>query len=72
MTKVEVEYLLEFPVNDETMEAISRSHSIYGLRRVRLTPSMDRLVVTYDASRMQLPDVERALHESGLAVMRLP
>jgi hypothetical protein len=33
---------------------------------------MDRLVVTYDASRMQLPNVERALHESGLAVMRLP
>ncbi len=72
MTKVEVEYLLEFPVNDQTMEAISLSHAVYGLRKVSLTPSMDRLMVTYDASRMQLPDVEHALRASGLAVMRLP
>ena len=72
MTKVEVEYLLETPITNRTMEAISLAHSVYGLRRISLTPSMDRLLVTYDATRMQLPDVERALHASGLAVAHLP
>jgi hypothetical protein len=72
MTKVEVEYLLESPIDDRTMEAIARAHSVYGLRRVSLTSSMDRLAVTYDASRLQLPDVDRALHSSGLNVTRRP
>jgi hypothetical protein len=70
MTKVEVEYLLESPSGERTMQAVAQLHSVYGLRHVRLTPSMDRLIVTYDASRLSLPDVERALHAHGLAVTR--
>lgn len=72
MTKVEVEYLLESTIDDQTMEAIARAHSVYGLRRVSLASSMDKLVVTYDASRMQLPDVDRALRLIGLNVSRCP
>lgn len=72
MTKVEVEYLLESPAGDATMEAIARAHSVYGLRRVSLSSSMDKLIVTYDASRLQLPDVDRALRLSGLNVTRRP
>ena len=71
MTKVEVEYLLESPIDDRTMQAVSDMHSVYGMRRVHLTPSMDKLIVTYDATRMQLSDVDRTLHAHGLAVTRV-
>jgi len=70
MTKVEVEYLLEAPVSDQTLAAIAAAPATYGLRRVTLAPSMDRLTVTFDASRLTVLDVERVLHACGIAVTR--
>lgn len=71
MTKVEVRYDLTKPVDDSLMEAISRAHGHYGLQAVKLHPNLDGLTVTYDASRMKLDDVDRALHAAGLAVRRI-
>lgn len=70
MTKVEIEYLLESPVSDQTLMAIAGAPSNYGLRQVALAPSMDRLTVTFDASRLTVSDVERILHSCGIAVTR--
>lgn len=70
MTQVDIEYLLESPVSDQTLLAIAGAPSVYGLRKVSLAPSMDRLTVSFDASRLKLPDVERALHACGLVVTR--
>lgn len=70
MTKVEIEYLLESPVSDQTLMAIAGAPSNYGLRHVALAPSMDRLTVTFDASRLTVLDVERILHSCGIAVTR--
>lgn len=70
MTKVEIEYLLESPVSDQTLMAIAGAPATYGLRKVALAPSMDRLTVTFDASRLTVLDVERVLHSCGIAVTR--
>lgn len=70
MTKVEVRYELTAPLEESHLEAIDRAHGIYGLSMVRLAPSMDELIVQYDASRMSLPDVDAALKHAGLSVKR--
>ena len=68
MTKVQLDYKLTKPIEDSTMEAISRAHGIYGIIRVALPPSMDKLVVEYDASRLSPLEVEEHLHALGIPV----
>lgn len=70
MTKVEVRYELAAPLEESHLEAIGRAHGIYGLSMVRLAPSMDELIVQYDASRLKLPDVDAAMQRAGLPVRR--
>jgi hypothetical protein len=70
MTKVDVRYELTAPLDDAIMTAISKSHSVYGLQTVQISPKLDSLSVTYDASRLSPDDVDRALTSSGLPVRR--
>jgi len=70
MTKVEVHYDLTRPLTDELMDAISRAHGFYGLHKVQVEPSLNSLLVEYDASRLKLTDVDRALLSAGLPVQR--
>ena len=42
----------------------------YGIHRVRLAPSMDKITVDYDASRLSEKDVEAALHRFGVPIQR--
>ena len=71
MTKVQVTYHLDGPVDESVMEIINRVHGVYGLQSVQLNPAMDSLLVQYDATRMGLDDVDRALHSAGLPVRRV-
>jgi allophanate hydrolase subunit 1 len=71
MTKVQVTYELEGPVDEAVMEQISQVHGVYGLLAVQLSPAMNSLQVQYDASRMKLEDVDRALHSARLPVRRV-
>ena len=68
MTKVQLDYKLTRPIEDATMEAIARAHGIYGILRVSLGPSMDRIVVEYDASRLSPLEVEASMHGLGIPV----
>jgi allophanate hydrolase subunit 1 len=71
MTTVQVTYQLDGPVDEAVMELISRVHGVYSLQAVQLSPAMDSLLVQYDATRMGLDDVDRALHSVGLRVRRV-
>jgi allophanate hydrolase subunit 1 len=71
MTKVQVTYQLDGPVDEAVMERISRVHGVYGLQAVQLSPAMDSLFVQYDATRMKLEDVDQTLHSAGLPVRRV-
>lgn len=70
MTKVQVQFELERPLDEAAMEAISRAHGYYGIQLVRLLRSMDSILVEYDASRLTETDVESTLHRAGVPVKR--
>lgn len=70
MTKVELHFDLARPLDNALMEAIARAHGIYGIFRVRLSPSMDAVTVEYDASRLTPAQVEAALLGAGVAIAR--
>jgi allophanate hydrolase subunit 1 len=69
MTRVQLEYELLKPINQELMDQIARAHGVYGIIRVSLAPSMDRLTVEYDASRLSPVDVETTLQKMGIPVV---
>jgi hypothetical protein len=58
------------PVNDADAEAIGNAHSVYGLVRVALAPSLDKVTVDYDATRMTPKDVEASLIRVGVPIKR--
>jgi hypothetical protein len=70
MTKVQLEYELVRPLTDDDAAGIGDVHSYYGIERVQLAPSLDRLRVEYDASRLSEQDVEAVLQRYGLPIQR--
>ena len=51
MTKVQLDYDFARPLIDGDAKGISDAHSWYGILRVQVSPSLDKLTVEYDASR---------------------
>ncbi len=70
MTKVQLEYDLVRPLTDHDAVAVADVHGSYGIQRVQLAPSLDRLKVEYDASRLSEKDVEAVLQRFGLPIQR--
>jgi hypothetical protein len=70
MTKVQLEYDLLRPLTDVDSSKVADVHSWYGIFRVRLMPSMDKLAVEYDASRLSEKDVEAVMQRFGLPIQR--
>jgi hypothetical protein len=68
MTKVTLHYDLIRPLTDDDLPKIANVHSTYGLARVQIAPSLDRITVDYDASRLTRTDVESALIRHGLPI----
>ena len=66
MTKVEIHFRLQKPLDDEMMERLAKAHAIYGIQRVQVAPTLDGLMVEYDATRMRPADVEAALAGAGI------
>lgn len=66
MTKVQIEYELTAPLDETHLKRIADAHGVYGLHRLTVAPTMDRLLVEYDASRLTPDQVARALHRSGI------
>jgi hypothetical protein len=57
-------------LTDADAAGIGDVHSYYGIERVQLAPSLDRLRVEYDASRLSEQDVEAVLQRFGLPIQR--
>lgn len=66
MTKVTLHYDLERPLAGEDLDNIANLHGVYGMARVQVAPSLDKLTVDYDASRLMKKDVEAVLHRFGV------
>lgn len=61
-------FRLERPLDDVLLSRISDVHSIYGIQKIALAPSLDRLTVEYDATRLRPAEVVSALTANGLPV----
>jgi len=70
MTKVQVEYEFDQPLDEGLLGRVAAAHRIFGMSRVRLNPELDRLVVDYDASRLTLAQVEAALRGLDLPIRK--
>jgi allophanate hydrolase subunit 1 len=66
MTKTQIRFRLERPLDEQTMPRIASAHSVYGIMRVQ--PSEQELVVDYDASRLRTEDVGAVLKRRGIPV----
>jgi hypothetical protein len=71
MTKVQIRFRLQKPLDDTLATRIADAHSLYGIHHVKLAPTLDVLTVEYDASRLSAAEVEAALEMEGLAVERV-
>lgn len=68
MTKVLLEYELVRPLTDADARGVADAHSWYGILRVQVAPSMDKLSVEYDASRLTEKDVDAVLKRFRLPI----
>ncbi len=69
MTKVQKHFLLQRPLDEPLMEQIAGANSIYGIERIRISPSRETLMVEFDASRLRDADVESVLQREGIPVV---
>lgn len=70
MTKVELEYDLVRKLEDADADAVARVHGFYGIQKVNIAPSLEKINVAYDASRLSPRDVEGALVRYGVPIRR--
>jgi hypothetical protein len=68
MTKVQIRFRLERPLDDQMIPRIASAHSIYGIMRVQAAEASNEIIVDYDASRLETEDVGTALKQRGIPV----
>ena len=66
MTKMQHTYQLSRALGDDDLAAVSRIHSVYGIFRATVRPSLDELFVEYDATRFSANDVRAVLERNGI------
>ncbi|HWC98166.1 MAG TPA: hypothetical protein VG456_15505, partial [Candidatus Sulfopaludibacter sp.] len=68
MTKVQVRFRLQKPLDDAMLQRLSDTTTLYGIQKIKVDPSLDGLMVEYDASRLRPAEVESALAGAGIPV----
>jgi hypothetical protein len=66
MTKVTLHYDLSRKLTDDDFANVAAMHSTYGIVRVQVAPSLDKITVDYDASRLMKKDVEAEIARHGV------
>jgi allophanate hydrolase subunit 1 len=68
MTKVQIHFRLQRPLDNAMLSRIEDVNVLYGIQRVRVSPTMDSLTVEYDATRLRPAEVESALAAAGIPI----
>jgi len=68
MTKVQLHFQLERPLDEASMTKLSNTSSIYGIFKIGVAPTLDNLTVEYDATRLRPAEVHSALSAAGIPV----
>jgi hypothetical protein len=69
MTKVQIHFRLQKPLDDVLLARLADVHSLYGIQKVNVAPTLDSLTVEYDASRLRPAEVEAALAGAGIPAL---
>jgi hypothetical protein len=69
MTKVQIRFTVQKPLDDAALAGISLVNSKYGIQKIRVSPDMNGLTVEYDATRLRPAEVEAAFAGAGIAVI---
>ncbi len=68
MTKVQIRFRLQKPLDDVMLNRLSDTTALYGIQKIKVDPALDRLMVEYDATRLRPAEVESALAGAGIPV----
>jgi len=70
MTKVQLRFRLQKPLDEAMLQHLSNASAIYGIQKLRVAPTGDTVMVEYDATRLRPAEVEAALAVAGIPVER--
>jgi hypothetical protein len=70
MTKVQIRFKVLRPLDDLQLARLSDTNAFYGIHKIMLAPSLDGMMVEYDATRLKPAEVESALAGAGIAIAR--
>jgi hypothetical protein len=68
MTKVQIRFRLQKPLDDHLAARIAEAHAVYGIQKIKVAPTLDALMVEYDATRLRPAEVGSALTGVGIPV----
>jgi len=71
MTKVQIRFRLQRPLDDILLPRVAEARSFYGISSITVPQSMDQLLVEYDASRLGPAEVQSAFEGVGIPVERM-
>ena len=69
MTKVQIRFRLQKPLDEPALKAIATVHAKYGIQKIKVADSLDALTVEYDATRLRPAEVQAALAGAGISVV---
>jgi hypothetical protein len=65
MTKVDIHFRLQRPLEEAELPRISELYAIYGIQKIRMDTNREGITVEYDATRLRPAEVESALANAG-------
>ncbi|MCC6860426.1 MAG: hypothetical protein IT158_17795 [Bryobacterales bacterium] len=68
MTRVQIRFRLETPLTESQLASLAATHKVYGILMAKPDPSLDALVVEYDATRLAPKEVEAVMRRAGIPV----
>ncbi len=68
MTKVQIHFRVQKPLDDTMLERLSDTTALYGIQKIKVDPNLEGLLVEYDATRLRPAEVESALAGAGIPV----
>jgi len=68
MTKVQIRFKLQRPLDDDLLAHLPKTHSVYGIQMVKVNAD-NTLTVEYDATRMKPTEVEAVFTAAGIPVV---
>ena len=69
MTKVQIRFRLDKPLDDLQLARLSDTSVRYGIQKLQVDPSLEGLMVEYDATRLRPAEVEATLTRAGIPVL---